>query len=253
MKKSPSKTVAIIQARMTSNRLPGKVLKPLAGEPMILRVLQRIEHICGVDDICLAVPESDIHDPIVEVASKKVGIFRGDEFDVLDRTLKAGHMMKADTVMRITSDCPIIDPKVSSLVLSAFSCSEVVYARTAPSTGYPHGFDTEVFTIEALAAAHARALSSNDREHVTPFIRRHPDQFPTLELDFQPDRRHWRLTVDTREDYDLVSRIYDRLYSADPLFGFDSLEKLFAVEPELLDINRGQGEKSVGSIKGISP
>ena len=235
---------------MTSTRLPGKVLKPLAGAPMIFRMLERVERICGIDNICIAIPKGIKHDPIANALPSTVEVFRGDEHDVLSRTLGAARHMGSKNVMRLTSDCPVIDPEVSGAVLKAFDRSEVVYARTALSSGYPHGFDTEVFTTEALAMAYDEALAPYEREHVTPFIWQQPERFPALELDYRPDRRHWRLTVDTQNDYDLAKVIYERLYASNPSFGFSALEKLFADEPRLLKINRNEARENTVDIAG---
>ena len=245
-----AKTVAIVQARMTSTRLPGKVLLPLAGAPMIQRMLERVQRIAGLDAVCLALPDGAEHDPIVDAAPKDCTVFRGDEHDVLARTFGAARQLNADIVMRMTSDCPLIDPEVSGALLAAFRHSDVAYARTAFASGYPHGFDTEVASIDALSAAHEEATDTDEREHVTPFIWRRPDRFPALELDHRPDRRNWRLTVDTPEDYDLVNEIYDRLYADNPTFGFEALENLFAAEPNLLDINRNIVQPKLAGMPG---
>ena len=229
--------VAIIQARMTSKRLPGKVLLPLFGAPLLHRMLERVSRINGLDAIWLAIPEGQDHDPIVDILPTGVRLFRGSETDVLDRTFKAAKQANATVVMRMTSDCPLIDPTVSSDILVAFKNSPAVYARTALASGYPHGFDTEVFTIDALESAHAEATTYDEREHVTPFIWRQPNRFPTLEVDHYPDFRHWRVTVDTPEDYQLAKQIYDILFPQNPNFGFEELRKLFTTHPELLEIN----------------
>ena len=229
--------VAIIQARMTSTRLPGKILLPLSGAPLLQRMLERVSRITGLDAIWLAIPAGKDHDPIVDILPAGVKLFRGSETDVLDRTFKAAKQANATVVMRITSDCPIIDPTVSGEILTAFKNSPVVYARTALTSGYPHGFDTEVFTMEALASAHEEATTDDEREHVTPFIWRQPNRFPALEIDHYPDLRYWRLTVDTPEDYQLVKQIFDILFPRNPNFGFEELRKLFTTQPELLEIN----------------
>ncbi len=242
--------VAIIQARMTSRRLPGKVLKPLCGAPLLERMLERLKHIRGLDAICLAVPEGSEHDPIVAAAPSCVGIFRGDENNVLERTYQAARYMDAKIIMRITSDCPMFDPDISGDVLSVFCNSDVAYARTAFTSGYPHGFDTEVLSYDALSEARHEAQIPDEREHVTPFIWRRPNRFPMVELDYRPDRRHWRLTVDTREDYELVSKIYDYLYPQNPLFGLSSIEELFNANPKLLEINHNVGQPSLPGTPG---
>lgn len=232
------RTVAIIQARMTSTRLPGKVMMPLAGEPLILRMLERVKCINGLDAVCLAVPEGNVHEPLIQIVPKYVEVFRGDEQDVLKRTHDAASYMQADAIMRITSDCPLIDPEVSSTILKGFLNSDVSYARTSMNSGYPHGFDTEVISMAALNLANKKAQKKYEREHVTPFIWQKPEFFRAVEVDFWPNRRFWRLTVDTKDDYELVSQIYNRLHASKPFFGFTDLEKLFNAEPDLLDINQ---------------
>ena len=244
--------VAIIQARMTSSRLPGKILLPLAGAPLLQRMLERVARIKKLDAICLAIPKGAAHDPILDVAVPGTLLFRGDETDVLDRTYNAAKQAGADVIMRVTSDCPLIDPIVSNEILTTFQNSPVVYARTAFTSGFPHGFDTEVFTMDALSAAHAEATADDEREHVTPFIWRQPDRFPALEVDYHPDFRHWRLTVDTPEDYELAKQIFDKLFPQNPNFGFKELRALFAAQPELLDINENNEQPQLAGIPGIN-
>lgn len=142
--------------------------------------------------------------------------------------------------MRITSDCPLIDPDVSASVLAAYASAHaagIAYARTSATEGFPHGFDTEVIAAEALYEADAEASDPYDREHATPFIRDRHDRYPGIVIVASPDRRKWRLTVDTEEDYDLVSEVYDALYAEKPEFGYSDLCALFERRPELLEIN----------------
>jgi len=235
---------------MTSSRLPGKILLPLAGAPLLRRMLERVAKISGLDAIWLAIPEGKDHDPIADIVPTGVKLFRGSEADVLDRTFKAAKQASASVVMRMTSDCPMIDPTVSGEILAAFRNSPVVYARTAFTSGYPHGFDTEVFTMGALAAAHEEATAEDEREHVTPFIWRQPDRFPALEMDHHPDFRHWRLTVDTPEDYELAKQVFDILFAQNPNFGFKELRALFTAQPELLEINANITQPRLAGIPG---
>jgi spore coat polysaccharide biosynthesis protein SpsF len=232
--------VAVIQARMTSSRLPGKVLKPLAGAPLLARMIERVRRIRGVDRICVAIPEGPAHAPIADLVGRlgDVALVRGPEDDVLHRTKLAADACGAGTVVRLTSDCPMIDPDVSAAVLAISKETGAPYARTAFATGFPLGFDTEVIAAAALSEADREATDPYEREHVTPFLWRRPDRYPIAFLDRRPARRAWRLVVDTAEDYQLASRIYDALYPANPAFGFAEIEALFAARPELLDINR---------------
>jgi spore coat polysaccharide biosynthesis protein SpsF len=131
----------------------------------------------------------------------------------------------------------MLDPRVSSAVLASFASLGVRYARTAVNDGYPLGFDTEVIAMEALREAARESSDPYEREHVTPFIWRRPERFPAVHLACVPDRRHWRLTVDTADDYALACRVYDELFEEDPLFGLDALTGLIGRRPELLELN----------------
>ncbi len=238
---SSQPVVAIIQTRMTSTRLPGKVLKPLAGAPLIARVVERVARIQGVDAVVVALADGAPHDPVIAaLGGLPAKIVRGPEQDVLARTARAARVSGAMTVMRITSDCPLLDPDVSAGVLAAYLAEKdagIRYARTAFDSGFPLGFDTEVFAAAALFEAQARASDPYEREHVTPHIWRRPDVYPSVLVDARPDRRHWRLVVDTEDDYALVAAVYDALYPAKQDFGLADLCRLFEARPELLMLN----------------
>lgn len=233
--------VAIVQARMTSTRFPGKVLKPLAGRPLIVRVAERVLRIPGVQQVVIALAEGPANSPVLAaLEGMPVGVVRGSEQDVLARTATAARAHNAATVMRITSDCPLLDPAMSASVLSAYLAardSGIRYARTAFHTGFPHGFDTEVFPVEALYEADREATDPYEREHVTPYLWRHPERYSSIILDARPDRRHWRLVVDTEEDYRLAATIYETLYPQKRDFGYMDLCRFLQARPELLEIN----------------
>tara|TARA_B100000676_G_scaffold307274_1_gene365334 strand:+ start:488 stop:1285 length:798 start_codon:yes stop_codon:yes gene_type:complete len=231
--------VVIIQARMTSTRLPGKVLLPLGSATVLDCVLRRARCIAGLDSVCLAVPEGAAHQPIVDLAAAydSVQVTRGPEADVLKRYAMAAREVNARYVVRVTSDCPLIDPLVSGDVLAA-AVSTDAYARTSFETGTPLGLDTEAMPVRILFEADAEADDPFDREHVTPFIWKRPERFGATYVDRTPDRRKWRLTLDEPADYELISAIYQELGDADPPFGFDAVEALLTAKPELLDINR---------------
>jgi spore coat polysaccharide biosynthesis protein SpsF len=233
--------VAVIQVRMTSSRLPGKVLKPLAGAPLIRRMIERVLRIDGIDGVAVALAEGAANDPVIDaLAGMNVAIVRGSETDVLSRSAAAARATKAATVMRITSDCPLLDPAVSAAILAAYKAGRKAglrYARTSAESGFPHGFDTEVFEAAALYEAEAKAVDPYEREHVTPYIWRRPQTFPAMIVDAKPDRRHWRITVDTEDDYRLAAAIYEALYPRNPAFGYSNLCALFEARPELLSLN----------------
>lgn len=197
------KTVAIIQARMTSTRLPGKVLLPLEGMSVLGHVLTRCKKINGIDAICCAIPLGSDHD-VIEYEAKKYDCltFRGSEDNVLERYYEAAKFLGSQCIMRITSDCPLFSPKVCSDLLdihlkqkSLFTCN-----NTPPS--WPHGYDCEIFGFQELEEANAKAIDSQDLEHVTPWIRR---SVPIVNLE-NPNGNQYslRLTLDTKEDYEFI-------------------------------------------------
>ena len=244
--------IVIIQARMTSSRLPGKVLLSLGAGTVLDCVLRRARRIPGIDGVCLAVPEGDAHQPIIDIANnyKSVYVARGPEADVLERYAIATRETNARYVVRITSDCPLIDPVLSGEVLSA-AVSTDAYARTSFDTGAPLGLDTEAMPARFLFEADAEANDPADREHVTPYIWKRPERFGATYIDRSPDRRSWRLTLDERPDYKLISEIYRVLGDRDPPFGFDAVEALLLAEPELLAINRSVTHTPMPEISEI--
>lgn len=242
------RAVVIIQARMTSTRLPGKVLLPLGSATVLDSVLRRAARVPGVELVCVAVPEGVAHEPIVDVVRSypEVAVTRGPEGDVLGRYAMAAKRVGADFVVRITSDCPLIDPAISGSVLAAAVATDG-YARTNVETGYPHGLDTEALPVRLLEEADIEATEAFDREHVTPFIWRQPQRFPAVYLDRRPDRRDWRLTLDTPADYELMIRLWPLLGDAPEQCSFPTLERVLRERPELLAINR------TGSSRGAMP
>lgn len=233
------RTVAIIQARTTSTRLPGKVLKPLAGHPVLVHVIERARRIPGVGAVCVAIPEGRSHEVLANLLAPltDVAVSRGPEDDVLRRYAIAAAETGAQVVVRLTADCPLFDPAASAVVVAAQQTAGVAYARTAFDRGYPHGFDTEAIESVALLAADREAADPYEREHVTPFLWRRPERFPAVHIDRVPDRRRWRLVLDTEEDYALLSKVFDELYPVDPFFGLGALEDLFRLHPEWLELN----------------
>ncbi len=234
------RTIGIVQARLTSTRLPGKVLLPLAGYPLIDRVLERLGRCRSLDGLCVAIPCGESQDPLrmhlMGVAG--ISVETGSEEDVLTRTLCAAEASQATIIVRVTSDCPFVDPAVVDAVVLARQAGGFDYARTAMDSGFPLGFDCEVLTIDSLRVAQREAKDPYEHEHVTPFIWRRPNRFSTLILDHKPDRRHWRLVVDTLEDYALACKVYEFLCPKNPDFRYADLIKLFMSQPELLNMNR---------------
>ena len=232
------KSIVVIQARMTSTRLPGKVLLSLAGRPVLWHVLERAKRITGIDGVAVAIPDGSDQEPLSEFVNEQsdVTLVRGSEEDVLQRYIRAADMTGADIVVRITSDCPVIDPGVASAVLAACkSCGS--YARTAFTSGVPLGLDVEAVPVALLRESAQHSPDAYECEHVTPYIWRRPDRFPAVLLDRQPDRRSWRLTLDAPEDYDMMTQLFARIPDADEPFGLAQIEKVITDYPELLSIN----------------
>lgn len=234
------RTVAIIQARMSSTRLPGKVMLPLAGSPVIDRVLRRLRRCRLLDVVHAAIPNGQAQQPLIDHLSAGGTTFTlGPEEDVLARTLAAAVDARADIVVRVTSDCPFVEPEVVDAVIAARRAGSFDYARTAMERGFPLGYDCEAFTLRSLEAAHREAKDPYEREHVTSFIWRRPERFSTVVLDHEPDRRHWRLVIDSEEDYRMAAAVYEALRGMSDTFGYADLQRLFSVRPDLLAINRG--------------
>lgn len=233
------RTVVIIQARMTSTRLPGKVLADLAGKPALQRMIERVRRAERPDAVVVATTDLPTDDPVASLcASLGVGVFRGSETDVLGRFRQAAEAFDADTVMRLTADCPLIDPGVMDELVDLFRGSDCDYASNCNRRTYPDGLDVEVFSIEALREADRMAEHPRLREHVTPYIRGiFPDlpmgDFRRADLVFAADLAHIRWTVDRPDDLERVREIFETL--SEP---FDWLEVLSLAtrKPHLLGV-----------------
>jgi spore coat polysaccharide biosynthesis protein SpsF len=207
------KTVCIVQARIGSTRLPGKVLLPLGGQTVLWHVLTRCRDIQGVDEVVLAVPNESQSDALADVArTVGVGIFRGPEDDVLGRYMQAAFATRAEVVMRITADCPMIDPVVCAEVLSLFlrSGSGVSYVSNVFPRTYPKGLDCEVFFFTELRSAFFAAKDQYDRAHVTPWLQRN---CVTISLP-GPGEGEEVFCIDTQEDYERLSRLFEQRVAA---------------------------------------
>jgi spore coat polysaccharide biosynthesis protein SpsF len=238
------KTVAIIQARMGSSRLPGKVLAPIKGKPMLWYVLQRTKAARTVDDVVVATTTKAADGAVIEFCREhSIASFRGSENDVLDRYYRAALERQAQIVVRITSDCPLIDPEIIDKTVSAFLAQRPDYASNSLVRTYPRGLDTEVMSFEALSIAWKEARQAYQRAHVTPFLYENPQRFRLLSVTADEDYSAHRWTVDTQEDLDLVRAIYSRF--ADEHFSFDDILQLIEREPSLSEINEFVVQKAL--------
>jgi spore coat polysaccharide biosynthesis protein SpsF len=239
------RTVAIVQARMGSTRLPGKVLLPLLGEPMLVHVMRRLARARTLDATVLATTTLPSDDALAALAGEEAWpVVRGSADDLLDRYLQAAREHDADVVVRVTSDCPLIDPEVVDRVVEAFRTEAADYAsNTLEPRTYPRGLDVEVVSRTALERAGREDGRPEWREHATPYIYRHPELFRLLRVPFERDESAERWSVDTPEDYDVVRGIYEALGRDD----FTWLEALAVVpaNPSWSRANRSVEQKTV--------
>jgi spore coat polysaccharide biosynthesis protein SpsF len=215
------KTAIIVQARMTSTRLPGKVLKPVLGKPLLEYQIERLQRVKLANEIVIATTTNETDEPIVELCNRlAVAYFRGSEEDVLGRYYQAATEHKADLVVRVTSDCPLIDPKVIDEVINLYlkNQSNYDYVSNSLERTYPRGMDTEVFSFSTLQQAFWEATAQPDREHVTPFIYRQPARYSLGHVIYSEDCSHHRWTVDTAEDFELIQKIIEAIYPIKPNF-----------------------------------
>ncbi len=224
-----TRTVAIIQARTGSSRLPGKVLLPLLGEPLLSLVVSRVRRATTLDAVVVATTTLPADDAIVELGKRSGWLVeRGSEVDLLDRYLAAARAHGAERVVRITSDCPLIDPVLIDEVVTALDASGADYASNAlEPRSYPRGLDVEAVTMAALEAAGSGDRDPASREHATPFIYRHPERF----------------RLDTPADYELVRRIVDALGRDD--FGWRDALAVVDAHPDWSMLNRHVVQKRV--------
>ncbi len=227
--------VAIIQARMGSMRLPGKVMKPLGGSNVLGVMLKRVEEAKEITDIMVAVTDSESDDLLVEfLSSRKTNVFRGSETDVLDRFFHAATSVQADVVVRLTADCPLIDSDIIDDVVRLFLEKKADYAANTKPPAFPDGLDVEVFSFAALATAHKNAESAFDREHVTPFLR--TGHFKCDYLHAQKNFRQHRWTLDRQEDLEVITNIVD-WFAPNLLFSWKDVLALASENPMLFRAN----------------
>jgi spore coat polysaccharide biosynthesis protein SpsF len=229
--------VAIIQARMGSTRLPGKALMDLAGKTVLARVVERVSRMNRIQSVVVATSVNRENEPIaVECGRLGIHCFRGSEYDVLDRYAGAAREYKAEAIVRITADCPLIDPEISDSVVSEFVQRRADYASNIFPRTYPRGLDTEVFTRDALEQAWKHATEAHQREHVTPYLYEHPQVFRLASIQADAEYAYYRWTLDTQEDLELIRSIYSR-FDGRERFSWRELLQLFEREPALVEIN----------------
>jgi len=247
--------LVITQARTASTRLPNKILLKILKKEIILHFLDRVLAAEKVDHIIVATTDQSADQAIVNLVQSyhpRVSLFRGSEADVLDRTYQEAIQFmenKAEPwdIIRITSDCPLIDPVLIDGHIAAFERSPVDYLSSRiHNRTWPHGMELEIFSFRTLQTAWRRATDPYEREHVTPYIyHSHAHEFTLTELTAEKNWSHFRLTLDYWEDYLLIKAIYEKLYPHNPRFGWTDILKLLEKEKQLVQLNSKWGNPQI--------
>lgn len=242
------KVGAIIQARMGSTRLPGKVMKNLSGKTVLSHVIERVKQSKEIDEIVIATSMSE-QDEIISKEAKEcnVKLFRGSEYNVLSRYYYAAKENNVDIIVRITSDCPLIDPIIIDNAINLYKENDHDIVTNAGSDltkrTFPRGLDTEVFSFRILEEAFSNVEKDYQREHVTPYIYENSNKiyYYKNEVDYS----NYRWTLDTKEDWKLISKVYDHLYNGEHDFYLNDIINLMKKYPELNEINKDIEQKKV--------
>ena len=234
------KVVAIVEARMTSSRLPGKHLLEVRGKPMLGYLIDRLKAVPSFDQIVIAMTDRANDDPLQAFAeSRGVTAFRGSEDDVMGRVLEAARANAADVICEVTGDCPIIDPDLVEQVVQTYFVNSAVYVNNG-KYGLPVGMSAQVFSTDALTLSASLTSEPLDREHVTFHIRRNPEIFPPIYMVPLPSlkRKDLSVTLDERSDYELLKKIIEHFGDANPVFRCTDVIELLDARPEWVSINR---------------
>lgn len=245
--------VAIIQARMGSTRLPGKVMREIMGKPLLWHLVNRLKESRLIDKIVIATTDKAKDKPILKLAQElDIDSFTGSEDDVLDRYYQAAKEYNAEVVVRITADCPLIDPELVDKVVAYYLENKDTLDFAHSGVSYPHGVvETEVFSFAALEKAWKEARLVSEREHVTPYIWKNTEMFRTATLENDEDLSHIRLVVDDEKDFQLVAEIFHKLYKESEIFHLRDILDFLNKRPELLELNKRM-VRNEGYLKSIA-
>jgi spore coat polysaccharide biosynthesis protein SpsF len=243
--------VAVLQARMSSTRLPGKVLLRTCGKPLLAHQIERLRRCRSVGTLVVATSDSPDDAPIAALCEELgVPVFRGNLHDVLDRMVRAARPLAPRWFVRLTGDCPLADPAVIDQVVQACREDGVDYASNALHPSFPDGLDAECMRFAVLEEAWREARKPSEREHVTPFIHTQPQRYALREVRHTPDLSALRWTVDDPADFVFVSQVYEHLYAARPDFGMNDVLELLRAHPELAAINAGT-QRNEGYLRSL--
>jgi spore coat polysaccharide biosynthesis protein SpsF (cytidylyltransferase family) len=230
------KVVAIIQARMSSSRLPGKVLMPLANKPVLAHIVERLSYCKMIDKIVVATTNEVSDDLVADYCkNNNIDCYRGSLKDVLDRYYQSAKIHHANPIVRITGDCPVIDPVVVDAVITGYLSGEYDYYGLGGE--FPDGLDCTVFSFSAIERAWKEAKLQSEREHVGPYIENNPHLFRNGALELFQGLSQQRWTLDELNDYELLSKIFNELYRLDSPFLTHEILQFIQNNPDLLEIN----------------
>jgi spore coat polysaccharide biosynthesis protein SpsF len=236
------RVLVVVQARMSSTRMPGKILRPLAGKPLLVRMLERVQSAVTPFELRVATTTEPADDPVLDVAAQAgVQAVRGHPTDLLHRHVQAARQVDADAVVKIPSDCPLIDPAVIDRVLGAYLDDPTVdYVSNLHPATWPDGYDVEVMSRQAIETAFREATRPHEREHTTPFLWDRPERFRIRNVTWERDlQMTHRLTIDYPEDYELIKNVFEALHveGARP-FGLQAILAYLDRHPEVFRINQ---------------
>ena len=245
------KVVCLVQARVGSTRLPGKILKEICGKTILHHEIDRLKKCKEIDEIVIATTDKEDDDKIVNEAKKlSVKYFRGSENDVLSRFYYSAKENNADIIVRVTSDCPCIDFEILDKMLIYFKDKykekQVDYLSNTIKRTYPRGYDIEIFTFSALEKSYINAKKEYEREHVTPYIYDKTNNFLKLSFENKEDYSEYRVTLDTIEDFIVIKNIFENLYYKNPYFKLNDVVQYLNNNLHIVDINKHIEQKKLG-------
>ncbi len=238
----------VVQARLGSTRLPGKIFKPVMGKPLLSYQLERLGRVTNIEGIVIATTTNPKDQPIVDYCNKEsLHCIRGSEEDVLSRYVAASDAFGLEVVVRVTSDCPLIDPNLIEKGLECFwhNFETLDYLSICHDRTYPLGMDFEIIRVSALKKAFFEAQDSAEKEHVTPYIWNHPELFGLANMQQAKDQSSYRLTVDTQDDFLVIEHILKALYPEKPEFTRGDVVELLQKHPEWQKLNAHVKQKTV--------
>lgn len=248
---NPCGIVALLQARMSSSRLPNKVLRPLLGAPMLGRQLERLTRCRSIDQLQVVTSSDSSDEPLaLWLQQQQLPFYRGALDDVLDRFYQAALGHNASHIVRLTGDCPLTDPAIIDAVIDQHLREGNDYTSNCAPATLPDGLDVEVFTMDALRSSWQQAHKPSEREHVTLYLRNHAEQFKLGNYYHQPDLSCLRWTVDEARDLKFVEAVYAALYPTNPVFGYQEILALLQRHPELQAIN-GDIQRNEGLLRSL--